>query len=88
MFVLCAPEMPAVMVRSSRGFDVSILGRAGGLFGYQMGSEGICAHACHGQWMTALQLKRLYPKPPLRAPEGVTRPSDIFEYLTERPDDR
>jgi hypothetical protein len=81
LFVLCAPEMPAVLVETPEGFQVSVLDFAGGLFGYQMGSEGIYAHACHGRWMTAQELAPLYPAPPREASQLVTGPEQLFETL-------
>jgi len=81
LFVLCAPEMPTVLMQVPDGFQVSVLGFANGLFGYQMGSEGVYAHACHGRWMTAGELAPLYPAPPREAPEMVTRPEQLLETL-------
>jgi hypothetical protein len=81
LYLLCAPEMPTVLVETPDGFQVSVLDFAGGLFGYQMGSDGIYAHACHGRWMTARELALLYPAPPREAPPSVSGPEQLFEAM-------
>jgi hypothetical protein len=85
LHVLCAAEMPAVIERSKRGYEISVLDFDGGLFGYQMGAEGIYAHACHGEWMTAAQLQELYLPPSLELPARLGSPAAVFEHI---PDDQ